>query len=83
MYQNTIPDNEGQLFDCSKILYEITVLLPDQLKKRKRLIVFSKMLIIKFCQFYTITTSECARETVETIDRSTVQGGYSMTSEHA
>jgi len=26
-------------------------------------------------------TSECARETVETIDRSTVQGEYSMTSE--
>ena len=26
-------------------------------------------------------TSECARETVETIDRSTVHGEYSMTSE--
>jgi len=28
-------------------------------------------------------TSECARETVETIDRSTVQGEYSKTSERA
>jgi len=28
-------------------------------------------------------TSECARETVETIDRSTVQDEYSMKSEHA
>jgi len=28
-------------------------------------------------------TSECARETVETIDRSTVKGDYPMTSEHA
>jgi len=28
-------------------------------------------------------TSECAKETVKTIDRSTVQGEYSMTSEHA
>ena len=32
--QNTFLDTEGQLFDCSKIEYEITVLLPDQLKKK-------------------------------------------------
>jgi len=30
--KNTIPNIEGQLF--SKIPYEITVLLPDQLKKK-------------------------------------------------
>jgi hypothetical protein len=29
--QNTNPDTEGQLYDCSQITYEITVLLPDQL----------------------------------------------------
>ena len=34
---NTIPDTEGQLFDCSKIPYEITVLLPDQLKRKERI----------------------------------------------
>ena len=28
---NAIPDTEGQLFDCSQIKYEITVLLPHQL----------------------------------------------------
>jgi len=28
--ENIIPDTEGQLFDCSKITYKITVLLPDQ-----------------------------------------------------
>jgi len=51
--QNTISDTEGQRFDCSKIPYEITVLLPNQLKKkRKKLIVFAKMLIIKLFQFY-------------------------------
>ena len=33
--QNTISDTEGQLLDCSKIPYEITVLLPDQLKKKE------------------------------------------------
>ena len=41
------------------------------------------MLIIKLIQFYNLMTSECARKKVETIDRSTVQEEYSMTSEHA
>jgi len=34
--QNAIPSTSGQLFDCSKITYEITALLPDQLKKKGR-----------------------------------------------
>jgi len=51
--QHTIPDTEGQLFDCFKITYEITVLLPDQLKKkRKTSIAFANMVIIKLYQFY-------------------------------
>jgi len=29
--QNTIPDTEGPLFDCSQITYDKTVLLPNQL----------------------------------------------------
>jgi hypothetical protein len=29
--QNTIHDTDGQLFECSQITHEITVLLPDQL----------------------------------------------------
>ena len=41
------------------------------------------MVIINLFSIFTIMTSECARETVETIDRSTVQDEYSMTSEHA
>jgi len=40
------------------------------------------MVIIKLFQL-TVMTSECARKTVETIDRSTVQDECSMTSEHA
>jgi len=29
--KNTIPETDAQLFDSSKITYEITILLPDQL----------------------------------------------------
>jgi len=70
--QNTIPDNKRQLSDCCNIPYKITVLLPDQLKERKKSIAFANMLIIKLFSF-TIMTSKCVRETVETIDWSTVQ----------
>jgi len=60
--QNTIPDTEGQLFDCSKIPYEITVLLPDQLKKKEE--------VYSFCKY---VNNKTAWEIVETIDRSTVR----------
>jgi len=34
--QNTIPYTEGQLFDCSKIPYEITVLPEDKRNNRRK-----------------------------------------------
>jgi len=38
----SIWDTEGQLFDCSKLPYEIAVLLPDLLKKKEEIDSFCK-----------------------------------------
>jgi len=75
-------DTEGQLFDCSKLPYEITVLLPDLLKKKEEIYSFCKYVNKKLFQFYNYDV-KFAWEAVETIDRSTVQGQYSMTSQRA
>jgi len=41
--QNTIPDTEGQLFDCFEIPNEKTVIfIPDQLKKKEEVYSFCK-----------------------------------------